>query len=324
MKAGFQIFLLGLSIWLVFNEAMFARPPNAPNFTAQDKYLPNDSTGKKTKDTLSEIQLTTIAQVNRGNSYITFPDDIGNIEPLWFEANLIPNFYIRRSSNARLMAVLTPQIIIRMYQEESYPVRTPSYIPQITFYYLAYRKPESRSLSLFGRVGHHSNGQEDEFYLEDGNINLISGNFATNFFELGVLKTKVNTRFNAYQFFKSSIEIHPESFVQDELLGMYSRLRWHNAFSIFKVKSEQKPGELQKPIISVKGEATWMFGDYNQLNALSPDRLNLSLTFYYGPTFLEDIGFFVQYYHGSDYYNVYFNHRLDILRFGIMTEKLRF
>lgn len=67
-----------------------------------------------------------------------------------------------------------------------------------------------------------------------------------------------------------------------------------------------------------------MFGDYNNLETFSVERLNLSLTFYYHPKFLEDIGIFVQYYHGSDYYNMYFNHRLDVLRFGIMTEKLRF
>lgn len=51
-----------------------------------------------------------IAQVNQGNSYITFPTDMGNIEPLWFEANLSPGFYIRKSKNSRLMGVLTPQI----------------------------------------------------------------------------------------------------------------------------------------------------------------------------------------------------------------------
>ena len=82
-----------------------------------------------------KMELTLISQVNQGNSYITFPTDIGNIEPLWFEGNVIPNFYLRKSKNARLMGVLTPQIIIRMYQEESYPVRTPSYMPQISVYY---------------------------------------------------------------------------------------------------------------------------------------------------------------------------------------------
>ena len=75
-----------------------------------------------------KINLATIAQENSGNSYITFPTDIGNIEPLWFEGNIIPNFNIRVSKGSKLMGVITPQIIIRMYQYESFPVQTPSYI----------------------------------------------------------------------------------------------------------------------------------------------------------------------------------------------------
>ena len=100
------------------------------------------------------IELTTITQVNQGNSYFTFPTDIGNIEPLWFEGNLTPSFYIRRSKNSRLIGVLTPQIIIRMYQKESKPVRTPSYVPQFTAYYLLNFKANFNSLSIFGRLAH--------------------------------------------------------------------------------------------------------------------------------------------------------------------------
>jgi len=280
--------------------------------------------GQNEIDSLPRIALTTIAQVNQGNSYITFPADIGNIETLWFEANLIPNFYIRQSKNSRLMGVLTPQIIIRMYQEESYPVRTPSYMPQITVYYQLRDLEKAKSLNLFGRFGHHSNGQEGSFYLEDNSLNLKSGSFATNFLELGLIVTNINSRFNAYQFFKTSFEIHSEGFIQEELVGIYSRYRWHSAFSIFKLSSKNEANDPKKPAFSLKGEMTWMFGDYNNLDAISPDRINLKLTFYYHPKFLEDIGFFVQYYHGSDYYNMYFDHRLDVFRFGLMTEKLRF
>ena len=72
--------------------------------------------GQEQADSTHKVDLATIATVNQGNSYITFPTDIGNIEPLWFEANIIPNFMIRESKNSRLMGVLTPQIIIRMYR----------------------------------------------------------------------------------------------------------------------------------------------------------------------------------------------------------------
>ena len=52
-------------------------------------------------DSFPKIPLATITQVNQGNSYITFPTDIGNIEPLMFEANLIPNFLVRKSKDSR-------------------------------------------------------------------------------------------------------------------------------------------------------------------------------------------------------------------------------
>ncbi|MBU8893778.1 MAG: hypothetical protein KOO66_13445 [Bacteroidales bacterium] len=280
--------------------------------------------GQENNDTIPIIELTTIAQVNQGNSYITFPTDIGNIEPLWFEGNLMPNFYIRQSKNSRLMGVITPQIIIRMYQEESYPVRTPSYMPQITVYYLLSSKTEVNSLSVFGKFAHHSNGQDGDFYLENGEINLKSGNFTTNYYELGIIKTNYNARFSAVQFLRTSLEIHPQSSTMEEMDGMYSLYRWNTLFSIFRLPPKSNQSNKKNASISIKGQATWMFGELNNLDGFSLDRLNLSFTFYYHPKFLEDIGLFAQIYHGMDYYNIYFNHQIDIIRFGIMTEKLRF
>jgi len=274
-----------------------------------------------TQDTIPKIEPSSIPVVNQGNSYITLPLDLGNIEPLWFEANVIPNFIIRKNSSSRLMGVLTPQIIIRMYQKESMPVQTPSYIPQISVYYTIKQWPTHHSLSAFGRLAHHSNGQDGDFYLSNGDINLLTGNFATNFFELGLIKTNFNSRLREHQFFKTSIETHPKSWMADELVGRYSGFRWHTAFSFFKVG----PGILpKKASMSLKGEANWMFGGIDNWENLSTKRLNFKLTFFYHPPFLNDIGLFAQFYHGMDYYNIYFSHQLNVLRFGIMTEVLTF
>jgi len=279
--------------------------------------------GQKSDSLLPPMEFTLIARVNQGNSYITFPTDIGNIEPLWFEGNIIPNFHIRKSRNSRLMGVLTPQIIIRMYQEESFPVRTPGYLPQITVYYNIREKQKFPDLYIYGRVAHHSNGQDGVFYLGDDELNYKSGNFSTNFMEFGLIATRVNTMFKAYQFFKTSLEWHPDASMLDELKGIYSQYRWHTAMSIFKLSQNTRDSK-KKPAFSIKGELTWMFGKYDQAESFDPERLNLSLTFSYHPEFLEDIGLFMQLYHGSDYYNIYFGHRLDILRFGFITETLRF
>ena len=276
------------------------------------------------RDSIYGIGLIELTRVNQGNSYITFPTDIGNIEPLWFEANLIPNFYLRQSKNSRLMGVLTPQIILRMYQEDSYPIRTPSYMPQITLYYMLKGDINGRKLSLYGRLAHHSNGQDGDFFLENGEVNVKSGDFATNYFESGLIITMIRPRFNAYQFFKTSVEIHPQSWSVEELEGMYGKYRWHNAFSIYKIPYDGDPETRKKPGISIKGESIWMFGKLNDWNSFSLKRFNFNVTLSYHPKFLEDIGLFAQYYHGVDYYNIYFYRRLDILRFGFMTEKLRF
>jgi hypothetical protein len=275
-------------------------------------------------DSVSTTELGLIAQVNQGNSYITFPTDIGNIEPLWFEANVSPGFYIRTSKDSRLMGVLTPQIIIRMYQERSFPVRTPSYMPQITAYYLMSPKKDKNTISLFGKIAHHSNGQDGDFYLENGEVNLLSGDFATNYIEVGIIKTNFISRFNSHQFLKTSLEVHPTSWSADELAGRYSTVRWHNTVSFFKLPVTENKNIKRKAQVSLKGETTWMFGNIESWNNFSSKRLNLRLTFYYHPRFLEDIGLFAQIYHGMDYYNVYFNHQLDVIRFGLMTEKLRF
>jgi hypothetical protein len=197
-------------------------------------------------------------------------------------------------------------------------------MPQITAYYLMSPKKDKNTLSLFGKIAHHSNGQDGDFYLENGEVNLLSGDFATNYFEAGIIKTNYISRFNAHQFLKTSLEIHPPAWSADELAGNYSTVRWHNTVSIFKLPVTENINSRRKARISLKGETTWMFGRVEEWDNFSSKRLNLKLTFYYHPKFLEDIGFFAQVFHGMDYYNIYFNHHLDVIRFGIMTEKLRF
>ena len=276
------------------------------------------------KDTVSNnINLGQIALVNQTDSYVTLPINIGNLEPLIFEANISPSFIIRQRKDSRLMGMLTAQIIIRMYNEESLPVRTPSYMPQITAFYMLSDKAAPNKQSVFLKFAHHSNGQDGEFYDENGDINLLSGNFSTNFMELGYIFNNLSPKYNAQRFFKTSLEIHPQSWMFEELRGMYSGLRWHNNFSAFKIPVGSSDAE-KRAQISLKLETMLMLDDIDGWDTFDSKRFNMGFTFYYHPKFLEEIGFFVQYYHGMDYYNIYFNHQIDVVRFGIMTDILRF
>jgi len=279
--------------------------------------------GQNCKDTTISASLSSISQINQGNSYVTFPTDIGNIEPLIFEGNLIPNFHIRQSKDSRLIGVITPQIIIRMYQEKSLPVRTPSYMPQITLFYRTSLLKNNQNLDVFLKIAHHSNGQENDFYLSNGTLNTKSGDFSTNYIEFGHVVSDFSIFFNAYRFYRSSFEFHPQGWSSKELEGIYSKYRWHNMFTIFKLASDC-PDQTKRAHLSVKAELTWLFGQMGQTDSFSFDRINSSLGFYYYPKFLVDVGLFVQYYRGHDYYNMYFSRILNVVRFGIVTETVRF
>jgi len=278
---------------------------------------------QSSKDSIPSLDLTKIAVVNQGHSYITFPTDIGNIAPLLFEASVNPSFIIRERKDSRLVGVLSSKIIIRMHNESSFPIKTPSYIPQISVYYLPEKKRSSKHITFFGKIAHHSNGQDGNFNNEDGSINQLSGNFATNFLELGLIKTSYNPQLNAL-FLKSSLEFHPKKWKLEELHGKYSGLRWHNSFSAFKLPEKNTFNKDRKARFSAKIETTWMLDKIDDWDAFNLNRFNASFTFYYHPKFLEDIGLFVQFYHGMDYYNIHFQQQLDVIRFGLMTEVLRF
>ncbi len=271
-----------------------------------------------------DFDLALISKVYSGNSYVTIGGGLGNIESLIFEANIIPNFILRVNKKAKLMGVITPQIILRMYNTESLPVQTPSYMPQFTLYYSIGEKLSINNFTLFGKLAHHSNGQQDNFYLKNGEINYKSGNFSTNYFELGVIKTFFDHKLNAAQFFSTSFEIHPEALSAEELKGIYGFYRWNLQFAIFKLPHKFSFGKKERAKFSLKGQITWLFGDIYDWNSFSFNRFIGSVTFYYHPPFLEDIGLFVQYYHGQDYYNIYFNKNRDIFRIGFMTDQFKF
>lgn len=278
-------------------------------------------------DTLPKLDLTKIALVNQSDSYITFPTDIGNLEPLIFEANVNPNFVIRERADSKLMAILNPQVRIRMYNKESYPVQTPSYIPQISVYHLISETGPWKKTSVFGKIAHHSNGQDGHFYKDSTftEINFRSGNFATNFVELGILRSFYNENRNALQFFKSSVELHPSDWMLREMRGTYSGLRWHNSFLAYKLPMDKRFfSESRRTSFSFRLETSLMLDQINDWELLDLNRLNAALTVYYHPRFLEDIGLFIQFYKGRDYYNIYYHNDISTIRFGLMTEVLRF
>lgn len=267
-------------------------------------------------------------RANHVDSYVTFGQGFGNLEPMIFEGLVAPYFLLRTRKDARWGATLSPAIMIRMKAEESFPVYSPSYLPNITLYHL-FSEKNGEVKYLFATLRHHSNGQFNNFYNEDGSLNTKTGDFATNMVEFGAFFNKPVIPFsNTKEYFRTSIEYHIDYGRSEELKGIYSFLRWNNNFRIFKFplpnSTLDRLGYKPTPRVQTNIETTWMFGDVNNASFFDlKERFNLSFTIAYRPKVLKDVSLFVKFYSGKDYYNMQFLHRINVLSFGLQAYTIR-
>ncbi|MDO8896055.1 MAG: hypothetical protein Q7V19_00285 [Bacteroidales bacterium] len=270
-------------------------------------------------------------RANQTDSYVTFLQGIGNLEPLVFEAMVAPTFLLRTNSSAQYGATISTAIRLRMYAEESVPVRSPSYMPNITFYYNLpnFYPGNDGSNYVFLLLGHHSNGQDGDFFLEDGSYNTKTGNFSTNYMELGLFfNQKIVPFSNTSEYFKIALEWHPKIDLSPGLEGRYGFLRLHNSlninrFTIGRVKSIFKNVSRiynDVPRVQTSIETTWIFGERSGAKAFDfKERFNLNLKIAYRPQVLKDVSFFSRFYTGEDYYNMFFYRRINILQIGLQA-----
>ncbi len=265
----------------------------------------------------------------RDPSYISFAGGIGNIENLVFEADIIPYYLVSLSNSDRWGIELSPRVILRMYNQESFPVRTPSFMPKVTSFYQIKESSNNKS-DLFGYFTwcHHSNGQDESFYgIDSVSINTKSGNFATNYIELGLFKSQHDKRIpDAIQYFKFSAQYHYKHI--EELDGRFGDWRFfidHQAN--FKVSNALRALGLTKrelpaksSVVNLSMKLGFIAGKMNNYSTLNLHRLISQLTASYKPAFLQDVTLFAQYYYGQDYYNIYFDRQLHVFRIGISAK----
>lgn len=270
----------------------------------------------------TENQFFRTIRANQQESYITFGGGLGHNDVLIFEAYVSPYFLLRTSKNVRWGATLSPSIIMRMYALESFPVYTPSYMPHLSFYRLLSGTHDDRIRYVFLTLAHHSNGQDDPFYKPDGTINRISGDFSTNYIELGIFFNERIVPFsNTLEYFRISMEYHPDFYRTAELDGQYGFVRLNNSFRVFRTLDPGLNLELRRASrLQTTLHTTWIFGKLQNSGSFDlKERFIASLTFTYRPGILSDVGFFINFYTGKDYYNILFNERLSVIRFGIQA-----
>ncbi len=256
--------------------------------------------------------------------YLTAGGGLGNIEPLLFEGNIVPYYRIGLNAIKHWAFVISPQVIVRMYNDYSYPVRTPSYEPRIILVHqtLTEKKSAFSGWYQYASLYHHSNGQDGYFYTDSTNttINTHDGSFSTNWFEVGTFfaRTRGTRHYYAKIYGKYCYQ-------QDSMLnGLYGRWRlnfdlkfeWNVAKTIYNIFNIQY-FQNKRSILSNVLKFGLIAGNMDKRDALDIHRCILDYTISFKPAFLQDVTLFAQYYWGEDYYNIYFNRTLRLFRIGL-------
>jgi hypothetical protein len=236
--------------------------------------------------------------------------------------------------------VLNPQVQIRMLDRKSVPIRNPSYKIYATYYHeLKFwensflHKIFYKNAIWYGSIAHHSNGQDGSFYNPDTTriANLENGNFSTNFLELGMTAyqmEEISKNFFSIREVKTYVEIHPPKWSISELDDRYGYYRYYVKVGLIgpirKRKSDVINRWLQKSSLEIK--TGWIAGPMNGAGPTNfSKRFIGDVTYKYYPPWFDEIAFFVRFYRGQDYYNIYFlQNELTQLSCGITSNIMNF
>jgi hypothetical protein len=288
-------------------------------------------------DTLQSQRLLTIINFNRDQTYATFAGGIGNQVPLIFEAQFSPTYLI--SSNKRKWAfMMNPQVQMRMLDKRSWPIQVPSYHFYLTYYRSIdlWRKLFANKLLYtdalwFASIVHHSNGQDGKFYVNDSTstIDLVKGNFPLNYIQLGaVLYTlrATGSKYFSLSEIKINVDYCPSGWCDPNLQKTYGLKRLFSTISFGGPWREEKKDWINRWLqnSSFELKTGWIFGEYNDYSLLDAShRMIIDLTYKYYPQWFDEIAFFVRFYSGQDYYNVYFEKQLTTLTCGITSNTIK-
>ncbi|MDB5272123.1 MAG: hypothetical protein JWO58_490 [Chitinophagaceae bacterium] len=294
-----------------------------------------ESKAEEKKDTLTHEKFITMVNFNRDQSYITFSQGFGNLEPLIFEGKLSPSYFL--SNKGRRWALMAnPQVQIRMLNKESYPIRVPSYRLYLTFF---------RGIDFWNRgilknflyddalwfvsVAHHSNGQEGNTYDSTGHLDIDRGNFATNFIQFGLASYSslpMGHTYNSLRQIKVHMEIHPTAFpvdwYDDDLKGQYGFYRLFVTYSLLGIRRKENINWMTNFLrhSSFEIQTGWIFDDLRGYDAVDVEhRLIVDMNYKYYPDWISEFAFFVRYYYGQDYYNIHYETQLSVLSFGLTS-----
>lgn len=266
---------------------------------------------------------------NSDRTYVSFGQGLGSyktqygakhLNPLLFEGQISPDFFLNLSKKRTMGLAFFPKIIIRMYNEPSVPVKTPSYMPSILFYHqlkvpfsrkvFTYFKSPNRLTFMTYRLIHHSNGQSGSYYIHGtDSINFVNGNFSVNSAEMAFSWCAIDSGamgkffINGRLAYERQVNFEREAFLNSTYYYNKVSLEAHIIYSE-RVKAYFTYGFMW---------GTRKFGSRQSMDVF------LAVKPFHR---LSDFSVFLRGFIGPDYYNIYYVNSLRALTLGIIADPL--
>lgn len=277
-------------------------------------------------------------------SYTSPRSEIGAPAKYILSGKLTTTYMLLGTKNSRLAFAVIPDFTVRVRNERSAGVRTPSFRLGGTAFFRLNNDTEKYKYAELGFT-HHSNGQDGDATNPDGTTNTYNGNFSTNYltaaYRFGKLSTHTeNESYNSYNQ-KLGLEWHKWFSYEKALEGNYGFTRLLYDFSFrkyafytsegnkkWKKSTTKKPGEsqLEKENFRLNTQFSYAVNSIN--NSAITDvrkRLNVELSANYSFPFMQNVFLMAAVgYYGEDPYNIYFSDQYAFCRFGISTGFIKY
>jgi len=255
-------------------------------------------------------------------SYTSPGGEIGAPSRYVINGKLTTNYMILGSSKLPVAFSLIPDFTVKVRNERSAGVRTPSFRLGGVFYV---RLANTSDLFKYVTIGftHHSNGQDGDAINADGTINTYNGNFSTNYLSL------------KYNFART---ISAGTIKRSFTLSHSTGLEWHKWFNYERALEHDYGFTRLLYYVSLRrrydeGKENWRLNTESSyaVNPMSgynlvavKKRLNAEISFHYALPFMNNVFLMTAAgYYGEDPYNIYYRDKYSYLRFGLSSGFLR-
>jgi hypothetical protein len=302
-------------VWKSHAEELFGR-----YLTSQDKL-------RKVRQVIFQNMERSYISIGSGGRY----DDDASPDNLLYEAQVFHNFsWVDKDLVGLHYWFDVPiRLGVRQFDEDSKPVKTPTYNPGVRVY-LWSRDDEPgplNSMFYFSLGAHHySNGQSGEPLLDDGTVNTQTGSFSTNYLEFAVHYASGDGRVvnvigpvPTPSWYRLTYRDHVAN-QQDA-----AQHRQYETRSLsFAYRPEPIPmafgtrsvvtftaarSDRQYVVYNVKQPELNKRADWNDNTQLTVEWMLVLRTW-------KDLGFYLRYDNGYDYYNINFQQPMNRLQLG--------